>query len=61
LDIVIRLESINQRTVRGKNNGDFATQRNVLVGGIIDQAGKKGSNRDQEAGPVVSTFFVSNG
>jgi hypothetical protein len=62
LDIVIPLRSINQRSVRGENDGNFATQRDVLVGRIIDQAGNEGSNRDKEAEPVAmaATFFGGN-
>jgi hypothetical protein len=54
LDIVIRLRSINQRAVRGENDGNFATQRDLLEGGTINQMGKKSANRAKEA-PRIAT------
>jgi hypothetical protein len=49
LSVVIRLGSIDQRTVQGENDGNLTTKRNLMKGGIIDQAGKEGLG---ETGPV---------
>jgi hypothetical protein len=59
LDIVIRLESVNQGTVRGKNDRDFATYTDTSVSGIIDQARHEGMKGGKETGPVAMrpTFF----
>jgi hypothetical protein len=55
----MHFESVNQGTVRGKNDRDFATQTDTSVSGIIDQARYEGMNGGKETGPVAlhPTFF----
>ena len=54
----IRLPPVNQGTVGSENDRNFPTQRNLLEGGPINQAGKKNSN-DAKAAVYTATWAMS--